>query len=185
MKERREVKILKKIPLAIIAGLIILVLAASAVSFAATSKGNQPPYGNQTIGFNQKSWQNGACDGNCYNGKVERRTFAGKRSAYWAEALGITAEEFTNLRSQGKTVEEIAKSRGVSLEEVIDKVLEKDRQYLDTLVRNGQITEEDAERILQFRKQRLTERATQKPGNSCLGKENTGCYRGSGGCCGR
>lgn len=185
LETRREVKALKRVPLIIVAGLIVLVLAASAVSFAATSAGSQSANNSQTPALNRNAVCSGNCACNCYNGSVERRNFAGKRSAFFAEALGMTVEEFKDLRSQGKTIKEIAESRGLNVEDVIAKVLEKDRQYLDALVRNGQMTQEDAERILEFRKQRLTERASEKPCSPCVGGGGRGFSKGSGACCGR
>lgn len=164
-----------------VAAVLIFVFALSAISFAGT-------YGNavknqataQTIAQNSLRSQTGAC-GNCYNGYG--KAGAMRRTADWAEALGITTDELAALRQQGKTIEEIAKEKGLNIEDVVDKVLEKDREYLDSLVKSGKLTADDAQKILEFRKARVLERAKTGPGRpSWAGSGKSGAFQCRGNC---
>lgn len=159
---------MKKTVMTIAAALLIFALAISAVSFAADYRAFQTR--GQTTVANPQTNQT-QVPGACY-GK-------GKKFQVWADALGISANEFASLRASGKTIAEIAKEKGLSVDDVINKVLESDKQYLDSLVKQGKLTQDQEDAILKLRKERLTERVNSQPGKPSWAGKGNGFNRGN------
>lgn len=158
---------MKRSLMVIVAAIMLFVVAISAVSFASEYKNNTAQTATSSnVQLNTSSASNGY---GCYG--------RGKRVQAWADALGISVDEFVSLRSSGKTIAEIADEKGLNLEDVVKKVLKNDADYLNQLVAKGQLTKERANEILKVKEQRLLERAKAAPGTGyCSG---SGC-RGAG-----
>jgi hypothetical protein len=162
-----------RLTLLIIASLLIAVFAVSAVSFASGYNTLQSRASSATVAVAQP--QSGCCG----VGKQGR----GARLNDWAAALNLTPEEFILLRQQGKTIEQIAKDKGLDVEAVVEKIFTKDKANFDELVKAGKLTSEQAESILKFRKERLLERAQSNGKPSWAGKGRAGAGCCGGGCC--
>ena len=65
-----------------------------------------------------------------------------------ASVLGMTPEELASELKSGKTLEDIAKTKGLTLEQVKEELVEKQKQLLDERVAQGKMTEEQAEKVL-------------------------------------
>ncbi|MCX7831325.1 MAG: hypothetical protein N2440_00245 [Actinobacteria bacterium] len=142
--------------LVIIAGLLLTLIAVSAITFAA----NKPSF-NQGEAAVSNSRNNTLPSGCCGLGPKYGACFnRGSRFESWSKALGLSVQQFQTLLKEGKSIEEIASSKGLRLEEVVNKVLEPDRKYLQELVKNNQLTSDEAEKILTLKKERLLQRAT-------------------------
>lgn len=90
-----------------------------------------------------------------------------------AEALGLRPQELLKALKEGKTIEEIAKAQGMTLERLQEQVLAKQKEKLHQAVEAGKITEDQADRIIQRLEQNI------KSGNwldKCL-KQGSG-FRG-------
>lgn len=103
----------------------------------------------------------------------------GRRVEIWADALNLKVEEFVRLRQSGKSIAEIAAEKNLKLEDVIKKVLKAEKEYLEELVKEGKISRERANDLLEFKKQRLTDMAKSKV-NGPYGKgyRGGGCFMG-------
>lgn len=66
-----------------------------------------------------------------------------------AGALGITRDELTAQLKDGKTLGEIADARGVDRQKVQDAVVAAYKQRLDQAVQNGDLTQKQADNLLQ------------------------------------
>jgi hypothetical protein len=73
-----------------------------------------------------------------------------------AEALGIEASELRSALQDGQTIAQVAESRDVPLQSVIDAIVADMNSHLDEAVSNGRLTQEQADEI----KANATERAT-------------------------
>ncbi|HHV79154.1 MAG TPA: hypothetical protein GXX40_06040 [Firmicutes bacterium] len=65
-----------------------------------------------------------------------------------AGALGMTWQELTNDLKAGKTLEEIAKAKGLTLDQLKDKWLASVKATLDQKVQEGKLTSDQAEQVL-------------------------------------
>lgn len=73
----------------------------------------------------------------------------GGNSAVITDLLGITAEELYDLRADGKTLAEIAASKGVSEDALVTAILAEREEVLAAAVEAGRLTQEQAELMLQ------------------------------------
>lgn len=71
------------------------------------------------------------------------------------QALGMTVDEYVAARQGGKSVEAIAKEKGIALDTVIQKVLDARKPALEQLVKNGTITQEEMDLRLKLMAIRL------------------------------
>jgi len=62
--------------------------------------------------------------------------------------LGMTADELQAERLAGKSLAEIAKSKGVTVDQVVDAMMATKKANLDQLVANGKLTQEQADFML-------------------------------------
>lgn len=164
-----------KIALLLVAALLIAVFSISAASFARGYNSLQSTEASTAASDEVVNDCSGA--GFCMQGR-------GYRLDDWAAALNLSVDELASLKQQGKTIAEIAAEKGISLEEAVDKILSRDRAYLDELVKSGKLTQEQAESILSFRKERLLERAgtNGRPSWAGKGRAGNGACAGSAGC---
>ncbi|MGB9867582.1 MAG: hypothetical protein ACPLPR_06735 [Bacillota bacterium] len=65
-----------------------------------------------------------------------------------AGALGMTWQELMNELKAGKTLEEIAKAKGLTLDQLKDKWLASVQAALDQKVQEGKLTSDQAEQVL-------------------------------------
>lgn len=65
-----------------------------------------------------------------------------------ASALGMTWQDLVNEFKAGKTLEEVAKSKGLSLDQLKEKWLASVKAALDQRVQQGKLTSDQAEKIL-------------------------------------
>lgn len=73
----------------------------------------------------------------------------GGNSGVLTDLLGITAEELHQLRTDGKTLAEIAASKGISEDALISALLEPRKEALTAAVAAGRLTQEQANLMLQ------------------------------------
>ena len=82
---------------------------------------------------------------------------AGKRQPLWhqkdghavAEALGMTPQELRQELQSGKTLEQLASDRGISLDQLKEKVIAATRARLDQAVTSGKLSQDKADQILE------------------------------------
>ena len=65
-----------------------------------------------------------------------------------ASVLGMTPEDLVGELKSGKTLEDIAKTKGLTLEQVREKLVAEAKRVLDEKVAQGQLTEQQAGKIL-------------------------------------
>ena len=65
-----------------------------------------------------------------------------------AKLLGMTQEQIRSERANGKTLGQIAKEKGVSDQQVIDAIVAAQKQVLDQAVKDGRITQAQADWLL-------------------------------------
>lgn len=74
-----------------------------------------------------------------------------------AEALGITADELRTALQDGQTIAQVAESRGVDVQTVIDAMLADLKAHLDEEVAAGEHTQEEADQKLADATERITD----------------------------
>ncbi|MDI3317083.1 MAG: hypothetical protein QJR14_05640 [Bacillota bacterium] len=85
----------------------------------------------------------------------ERSTWINSGPAVVAKELGMTVQELIQARQSGQSVAQIAQSKGVSLQSLIDAVLAAPKAALDVRVQQGVLTAQERDRILTELQQRL------------------------------
>ncbi len=74
-----------------------------------------------------------------------------------AEALGMTAEELRTALKEGQTIAQVAESKGVDVQTVIDALVAARKAKLDEKVAAGEITQAEADEKLAKATERITE----------------------------
>jgi hypothetical protein len=74
-----------------------------------------------------------------------------------AEALGITADELRTALEGGQTIAQVAESKGVDVQTVIDAMLADLKAHLDEEVAAGEHTQEEADQKLADATERITD----------------------------
>jgi len=97
------------------------------------------------------------------------RGFDGAGLATAAKALGVSEDDLKSALRDGKTIAEVAKEKGVDAQKVIDALVAEAKTKTAAAVKEGKITQEQADKRLES----LTERIT--------GFVNDGFKRGPGG----
>jgi len=72
-----------------------------------------------------------------------------------AELLGLTAEELCELRAEGLSLADIAASKGITLEALVDAVIADRSESLQALVDEGAITAEQMDYMLERMAERI------------------------------
>jgi hypothetical protein len=74
--------------------------------------------------------------------------FAGTMHSVISEALGMSDEELQAARSEGKSIADLAKEKGVKVEELVSKLMESRKAQLEQLVKDGKMTQEQMDAML-------------------------------------
>ncbi len=94
-----------------------------------------------------------------------------------AELFGIGVDEMKNYWAEGKNFKEIAEAEGITQEQLQERMMEarneRMQNHIQTIVDNGVISQEQADKRLQFMEERFTN-----------GKMDRGFHRGFGMGCG-
>ena len=94
-----------------------------------------------------------------------------------AELFGIGVDEIKDYWAEGKTFKEIAEAEGITQEELQERMMEardeRMQNHIQALVDNGVISQEQADKRLQFMEERMAN-----------GKMGMGFHRGFGMGCG-
>ena len=83
-----------------------------------------------------------------------------------AQVLDMEKEELIEARQDGQSLAEIAEDQGMSAEQFTEALLDQVRAQLDELVAEGELTEEQAERIFQRTEENIDRIVS---GEGCLG----------------
>jgi len=98
-----------------------------------------------------------------------------------ASLTGKSVEDVQAARAQGTSFEKIAADAGVSAEKVVDTALDARKEVLDAKVKDGSITQEQADTALKNMDTRLTERVSSTaPGCNGAGRGGMGGGAGMG-----
>lgn len=73
-----------------------------------------------------------------------------------ADALGMEVDELRDALRDGQTIADLAEERGVSLDDVLDAVLDEIKSRLDDLVADGTLTQERADEMLERAREHVT-----------------------------
>jgi uncharacterized protein (DUF433 family) len=87
-----------------------------------------------------------------------------------AEQLGMEVDELIDALRNGKTIEDLASEKGVSLEDIEEAILNSIKEKLDELVADGKMTQERADAIL--------ERISEHIGDMLAGEHRMGPRQG-------
>jgi len=93
-----------------------------------------------------------------------------------AKLTGLTEEDVAAKRAAGQSIAQIAKDEGVSSDKVVDEALKVREQLLAEKVKDGTITQAQADQALATMETRLTERV-----DSTAACGSGGCGMGGGG----
>ncbi|MFV9511271.1 hypothetical protein [Tepidibacillus sp. LV47] len=102
--------------------------------------------------------------------------FAGVMHDEIAKYLGITDEELYNQRLAGKSLEQIAKEKGKSADELAKMMIDYKKAQLDQLVKDKKITEEQK----QFMLERIEANTKAAITNQGIGRGRMGEFQGQG-----
>ena len=102
--------------------------------------------------------------------------YHGTMSGLLAEALGMTLDQLSAALAEGKTIVEIAADKGVSLEDLVAALIAPRAEYLSQAVANGDLTQEQADWMLE----EMTEHMTWRLENMGIGSYGGGCGMSGG-----
>jgi hypothetical protein len=74
--------------------------------------------------------------------------------------LGLTPDELTSLRAEGKSLAEIAVTKGVSEDALVSAIITAHQEAMQAAVASGNITQEQAALMLQNMEQRVRQMVT-------------------------
>jgi len=99
-----------------------------------------------------------------------------------AKLTGLKAEDIITQRKAGKSLADIAKSKGVTVDKLIDEVIAARKAALDVRVKQGVITQAQEDAALEFMRTRMKERfESNAAGGPCQGGGRGQRGRGMGG----
>ena len=90
-----------------------------------------------------------------FHGPGERRHIGADLDVA-AQYLGMTEEQLRSDLSAGKTLAEIARANGRSVDGLIDTLVNAEKKELDEAVADGRLTKEQAQRVLAHIRDRIT-----------------------------
>lgn len=102
--------------------------------------------------------------------------FSGNMHEAVAEALGMTSDELQSARIDGKTIAELAKEKGISVDEVVAKLVATRKADLEQLKKDGKITQEQMDQMLSNMEIRMKAMVE----NGGVGPMNGNCGEGMG-----
>jgi hypothetical protein len=79
-----------------------------------------------------------------------------------ASYLGLTEDQLRTQLQSGKTLAEVAKAQGKSVDGLVDALVAATKKHLDDAVADGRLTQAQADQILAGMKQRITDRVNGK-----------------------
>jgi hypothetical protein len=139
-------------------------------------------------------WANGICQGlGAGAGGLCRGVGAAADKV--GQLLGMKPADIQKQEAQGKSLEAIAKEKGVSKEALVNTILESRTQVLQQAVKDGRITQAQADTMLQRMKAGVEQGVTDPdtglgagcgaggPGAGCGGPGAAGTTTGAGGGC--
>lgn len=74
-----------------------------------------------------------------------------------AKTLGITVDELCTLRSSGKSIAQIAKEKGISSKDLVEKLTKAKTVQVEQLFKDGKITAAQKDRVLTDLESRIEE----------------------------
>ncbi|MBE3587629.1 MAG: Fis family transcriptional regulator [Thermoanaerobacteraceae bacterium] len=81
--------------------------------------------------------------------KAGAGNFMGKQSDVLAQILGMSADELKTELQQGKKISDIAQEKGLTMDQLHQKVLEAKIQAIQQAVKDGKITQDKADKLIQ------------------------------------
>jgi len=151
----------------IVGALGIGAMIGPAISSASTSNPVQPP------AFQNQQQTNAGWGG---MGLRMGQYFAGAMHDEIAKYLGLSDQDLYNQRVDGKSIEQIAKEKGKSTEEIQKMMIESKKTQLEQLVKEKKITEEQQ----QFMLQRMETQTDAAISNTGIGRGRMGGGQGQG-----
>lgn len=99
-----------------------------------------------------------------------------------ADLLGMSSDEIAAQRQDGKSLEDIAAGKDVSKEALVGTMLESRKSVLDQAVKDGRITEAQAETMIANMETRISERVSDPAvgPRGGAGTNGAGCGMGAG-----
>lgn len=91
-----------------------------------------------------------------------------------SQVLGITVDELREAKKSGKTFAEIADEKGLTVDELAQKILELRKARLDELVQQGKITQEIADKIFGKMSDRISKVLSKEHLGQCQNGSNSG-----------
>jgi hypothetical protein len=161
---------MKKVTLGIVISLVVLVVLASA-SLVFAQGPNPPTTPQPGFGYGQ-----GMMGGR--GGMMGGRGLAGDQDGFlhdemiaaFAQKLGITVDDLNARLAKGETMAQVASSKGLTVDQFRTLMTDARNQALDAAVKNGKLTQEQAD----WMKQR---------GAGMMGGRGAGMGRGANGSC--
>ncbi len=104
----------------------------------------------------------------------------------WADALGMKVEDVTAAVRSGKTIADLAKEKGIAIEDLVAKALQARKVAVQQAVQDGRLTQAQADAMLEQMQAQMTENlenGTCAPGAGCGrfgGQPQTGRQGGFG-----
>lgn len=80
--------------------------------------------------------------------RAKNGEFTGKRLDALAQALGMSADELKAELKQGKKIADIAQEKGITMEQLRQKVLEAKIQIIQQAAKDGKITQDRADKMI-------------------------------------
>jgi hypothetical protein len=82
--------------------------------------------------------------------------FAGTNVTIIADALGITQDELQTALNSGKTISDLAEEKGVSVDSLVDTIIQSRKVDLEQAVTDGKITQEQMDYMLENMESHIT-----------------------------
>ena len=135
--------------------LLVAVGLVAALAVAGTVWAQTPP-GRGSIqspdpqsGPTQGAW--GACHGNGGSGSIMWQSVA--------EALGLSTEELNIELQKGQSIRDLAKAKGLTDADLVKAFRDASETMMDQLVQNGQLTQEQADAMLNNMQSHMTDQS--------------------------
>jgi len=122
--------------------MVVLVALVAVFSFSSVTMAQGPGYGGSDGSPRDGSPRGGPAD---------------SPVSILAEELDMTPAEILSELREGKSIAQLAEENGVDVDTIIDRVVETHTEWLQTLVDNGRITQEQADSRLETVRERVTE----------------------------
>ncbi len=123
----------------------------------------------------------GACDLGLRLGQAVRDS-GGRLADVVAKLTGTDVADVQAARQAGTSLADIAKDKGVSADEVVNEALDVRKDMLDAKVKDGSITQDQADTALTTMETRLTDRVTSTDARGGgMGRGRGGAGGGGGG----